>query len=121
MKKSYFKKIYIILSIFFILIIIVTTVFFLFKRYYSTYPWYNDRFVIGNTAENIEAKYGKFDRISYPLPDSEYFMLGEYCVKKGVDDFDWYLGHGKAPIDIYYRVCFDENGIARKVTIHKVA
>ena len=51
------KKIIIILVSF---ILIVVALFGVFKYFRPTHFAYNDRFIVGNTQEKIEEKYGEF-------------------------------------------------------------
>ena len=54
------KKIIIILSS---VILIVAIFICVFKYYHPTHFAYNDRFIIGNTQEKIEERYGEFYNI----------------------------------------------------------
>lgn len=119
--KEFIKKRKKVLIVLAVLLLLIATGGFIFKKCYSTYPGYNDCFIIGNTMENIQEKYGEFDRINYTRPGSEHLVIGKYCVKKGVSDWDWYLGHLNAPVDMYYCIAFDENEIAREVYVDGVA
>lgn len=84
---------------------------FVFYYYHPTHYSFNDKFVIGNTPENIETKYGEFYRadknkngeISYATymiyDDTPDFFMG-------YDDSLWY--------DIYF-----ENGTAIEVELRE--
>ena len=52
------KKIIIIVCI----VLVITASVCVFKYYHPTHYAFNDRFIIGNTYENIVEKYGEFDR-----------------------------------------------------------
>lgn len=108
MKDSYKmkKKIIIVLSI----ILIIAASVFVFKYYHPTHYSFNDRFIIGNTEENIVKKYGEFYNksktadgqtiVTYKIRDNTPELIMSY------DNSLWY--------EIYF-----EDGIATEVKLRE--
>lgn len=103
------KKKIIIISVSFIFIAVASLC--VFKYYHPTHFGYNDRFIIGNTKENIEEKYGEF----YSLHKNNN---GE--ITCGV-----YMIHGNTPEllmsyddSLFYEVYF-EQGVAVEVKLRE--
>lgn len=61
------KKLFVFLLSVLILIVIVFTGIKIFQYYHPTYYKFNDRFVIGNSIENIEERYGPLDFVGYTI------------------------------------------------------
>lgn len=94
------KKRIILLSV--SITVIITAVFggIVYHHYHPTHYLFNDKFILGNTYENIVARYGKF---SIDVPNHGYL------VKSG--------GTG-SNYPVYYMINF-ENGVASEVFIEK--
>lgn len=96
-------------------IIVAATVLFsavLIAVYWYNHPThylYEDRWIIGKTAEQIEERYGEFDRHSELITGG---FTKEYCVKPLGQNM-W----GDPVWPRYYEIYFDETGIAYKVEI----
>ncbi len=71
---------------------------------HPTHYLYNDRWIIGKSASEIEEKYGEFEK--------HFSNSSGYCVKPS--RIDWW---GDATWPEYYMIYFDENGIAYKVEV----
>ena len=72
---------------------------------HPTHCFYEDRWIIGKNADQIEQRYGEFDK---------HFGSSSkgYCVKPSTTD--WW---GDATWPEYYMVYFDESGKAYKVDV----
>lgn len=86
----------------------------IFFYYHPTHYKFNDRFILGNTRENIEEKYGKLELYAN---SGEYAMVGRYLAEKGYPDITLESFLGAPMYDRYYSIYFDENGIAQKVEL----
>ena len=102
------KKIIIISAI---VILIIATFVGVFKYYHPTHFAYNDRFIIGNTQEKIEERYGKFNGTR--TNNDGVITWGVYMIRDntpelimGYDDSLWY--------EIYF-----EDGVAVRVELRE--
>lgn len=80
--------------------------------YWYTHPThylYEDRWIIGKTADQIEQRYGSYDDNSETIYG---LLIKRYCVKPGRTD-----GWGNPIWPEYYTIFFDEDGKAYKVEI----
>lgn len=102
------KKMIIILA--FVVVIIVAFIC-VFKYYHPTHFAYNDRFIIGNTQERIEEKYGKFYSIS-KNSDLE-ITCGIYMIRDNTPE--WIMSYDNS---LWYEIYF-EDGIAVKVKLRE--
>lgn len=75
----------------------------LYASSHSTYYKYNDWWIIGKTAAEIEKRYGKFDSVHGN--DLAYLIDGFYF------EFD------PDGMDEYYHIIFDDNGFASYVFV----
>lgn len=73
---------------------------------------YEDRWIIGKTADEIIERYGEFDS-NTPLLTNGY--RGGYLVRR--DSTDWWGDH---IYPMFYHIYFDENGIAYKVSLKEM-
>ena len=92
-------------------VLIVVAFICIFKYYHPTHYAYNDRFIIGNTQEKIEEKYGKFDGAR--TNNDGVITYGVYMIRDntpelimGYDDSLWY--------EIYF-----ENSVAVEVKLRE--
>ncbi len=83
----------------------------IFRHYHPTYYKFNDRFILGNTEENIVEKYGVFSKTH--CNKAGEMTCGVYMIRDNTpelimsyDDSLWY--------EIYF-----ENGIAVKVRLQE--
>jgi len=82
-----------------------------FKHYHPTHYAYNDRFIIGNTYENIVKKYGEFFRIE----KNNYgeISCGVYKIRDNTPE--WIMGYDDS---LWYEIYF-KDGIAVKVKLRE--
>lgn len=101
------KKIIIILTSVVLIIVALISV---FKYYHPTHFLYNDKFIIGNTQEKIEEKYGEFNRTR--TNNDGKIIYGVYMIRDNTpelimsyDDSLWYEIHFKngAAVDVKLR------------------
>lgn len=85
------------------IVIILIAVFLLYVSSHSTYYKYNDWWIIGKTADEIEARYGEFDEVHGE--QASYLIEGFYF------EFD------PDGMDEYYYIVFDNKGIAKYVFV----
>jgi hypothetical protein len=92
-------------------VLLIVALICVFKYYHPTHFAYNDRFIIGNTQEKIESKYGTFYR-AHKNGDGE-ITCGIYMI------------HGNTPElimsyddSLFYEIYF-ENGVAVKVQLRE--
>lgn len=107
------KKRFIILAI--VLIVFITVGMLWIKHFCATHPThyrFNDEFVIGSTADEIQDRYGDFDRYGL-IPSKTWKMTtaGVYNIQKRID-YGFFC-----QIDKYYIIYFDENGIAVDISL----
>lgn len=92
--------------------IIAVLTFTLIGVYWHNHPThylYEDRWVIGKNADQIEQRYGSYDINWETIYGS---LIKGYCVKPSTTD--WW---GDATWPEYYMIYFDENGKAYKVDV----
>lgn len=89
------------LTIAFALIIIIIGI---YVYFHPTHYKYNDRFVIGNTYEEIQDRYGVFSHVLYYYGNGK-LSTGAYYVGERYD------------LPEFYIIEFDEDGIAYKVEV----
>ena len=117
---SFIKKHKVIFIILLFLILIGLTLFLSIKIFQYNHPThykFNDRFIIGNTIENIEAEYGPLDFKGYTL---DGLKVGRYLAEKGTASF-WAQVMGDSDVDVYYYIYFDVEGIAKEVYLGRIA
>lgn len=102
------KKIIIILSSVVLLVVAFICV---FKYYHPTHFAYNDRFIIGNTQEKIEEKYGEFYNIH--KNDNGEITCGTYMIRDNTPE--WIMGYDDS---LWYEIYF-EDGVAVKVQLRE--
>ncbi len=105
MKTASFTKKIIVIAVLSILIVL--------SSYWYTHPTHYrfcDKFIIGNTADKIEEKYGKFSR-TFKNDATGEISTSAYLVKKADYSFK---GSGTPQ---FYIISFDENDIAYKVSL----
>ena len=102
------KKIIIILAI---VILIIATFVGIFKYYHPTHFAYNDRFIIGNTQENIEEKYGEF--YGTQKNDNDEITCGIYMIRDNTPE--WIMSYDNS---LWYEIYF-EDGVAVKVKLRE--
>lgn len=85
----------------------------IFQYYHPTYYKFNDRFIIGNSIENIEDRYGPLEFAGYT---SDGLKIGRYFADEGVPDID-IASLWSPTYDLWYDIYFDENHIAQKVSL----
>lgn len=113
------KKLFVFLLSVLILIVMVFTGIKIFQYYHPTYYKFNDRFVIGNSIENIEERYGPLDFVGYT---SDGLKTMRYFAEEGSPAFFhisvfWHPAY----TTWYYYIYFDENDIAQKVELKEFA
>ena len=98
------KKVIAVTAITVIIILVIALISFYWYNH-PTHYLYEDRWIIGKKADQIEQRYGEFDK---------HFGSSSkgYCVKKSATD--WW---GDATWPEYYMIYFDENEKAYKVEI----
>ena len=82
-----------------------------FKYYHPTHFAYNDRFIIGNTQDNIVEKYGEFYGIH--TNDDGEISCGTYMIRDNTPDL--IMSYDES---LWYEIYF-ENGVAVKVTLRE--
>lgn len=102
------KKIIIIAAIVIFIIVAFVGV---FKYYHPTHFAYNDRFIIGNTQEKIEEKYGEFSGVR-KNNDSE-ITCGIYMIRDNTPEL--IMGYDNS---LWYEIYFEE-GVAVKVKLRE--
>lgn len=102
------KKMIIILSS---VILIVAIFICVFKYYYPTHFAYNDRFIIGNTQEKIEERYGEFYNIH--KNDNGEITCGIYMIHDNTPELIMSYDNS-----LWYEIYF-EDGIALKVELRE--
>ena len=109
MKSKFLNKkiIFILIYTHIILLLLIAV----YWYYHPTHYKFNDRFIIGKTAEKIIEKYGEFSKSQYNKEDE--ITYGTYKIRDNTpeyimsyDDSLWY--------EIYF-----ENGIAVKVRLQE--
>lgn len=85
----------------------------IFQYYHPTYYKYNDRFIIGNSIENIEDRYGPLQFEGYT---TDGLRVGRYFADEGVPDID-IAALWRPTYDLYYYIYFNADGIAQKVDL----
>ncbi|WP_407453781.1 hypothetical protein [Methanobrevibacter sp.] len=102
------KKIIIILAS---IVLIFVAFICVFKYYHPTHFAYNDRFIIGNTQEKIEEKYGEFNgtRIN---SDGE-ITYGVYMIRDNTPE--WIMSYDDS---LWYEIYF-EGGVAVNVKLRE--
>ena len=83
----------------------------IFKYYHPTHFAYNDRFIIGNTQEKIEEKYGGFTE-TRTNKDGE-ITYGVYMIRDNTPE--WIMGYDDS---LWYEIYF-ENGVAVAVRLRE--
>ena len=89
----------------------------IFKYSHPTHYKFNDRFIVGNTIENIEAEYGPLKSVGNTL---DGLKVGRYLAEKGTASFGA-QAMGYSDVDVYYYIYFDSSGIAEKVRLKRIA
>ena len=79
--------------------------------HHPTHYKYNDRFIVGNTEENITERYGAFSKTA--MDESGETVFGAYMVKD--DSAELVMSYDDS---IWYEICF-EDGIAVTVELQK--
>ena len=102
------RKIFVILAS---CIIIAVAFVCIFKYYHPTHYAYNDRFIIGNTQEKIEEKYGGFTE-TRTNKDGE-ITYGVYMIRDNTPE--WIMGYDDS---LWYEIYF-ENGVAVEVRLRE--
>jgi len=102
------RKIFVILAS---CIIIIVAFVCIFKYYHPTHFAYNDRFIIGNTQEKIEEKYGGFTE-TRTNKDGET-TYGVYMIRDNTPE--WIMGYDDS---LWYEIYF-ENGVAVEVRLRE--
>ena len=102
-------------KIIFVLAIILFIV--LFATSHSTSLKYNDWWIVGNSIQNVEQRYGKFDRTYYGVYDGTFNENG--------DIVGYYLYEDNSPImpshnPMYYWIKYNSDGIVEKVYVDTV-
>ena len=92
-----------------ILIIVVSIC--IFNYYHPTHFAFNDRFIIGNSQEKIEEKYGEFNDV-YKNDNGE-ITWGIYMIRDNTPDL--IMGYDNS---LWYEIYFEE-GIAVKVQLRE--
>ena len=82
-----------------------------FKYYHPTHFAYNDRFIIGNTQEKIEEKYGEFNG-TRTNNDGE-IAYGVYMIDDNMPE--WIMSYDDS---LWYEIYFD-NGVAVEVKLRE--
>lgn len=108
MKKKIIIPVVITISI---LVLFVGGFMVIFKYYHPTHFKYNDRFIIGNTEQEIIQKYGEFDRIS--KNNDNKTVKGTYMIRD--DTPELIMGYDNS---LWYNIIF-ENGIAVNVYLQE--
>ncbi|MBQ2676730.1 MAG: hypothetical protein IJF54_04960 [Clostridia bacterium] len=107
MKK---RNIIILISVLSALVLLISGIM-VYKHFHSISYKYNDRFVLGNTIENIKDKYGEFDiLLSYNGDNHDEVHIAGYIIR------EQYKGLLHYNNDEYYMIHF-EDGIAVKVSM----
>ena len=120
LSMSFIKKHKVIFIILLFLILIGLTLFLSIKIFQYNHPThykFNDRFIIGNTIENIEAEYGPLEFEGYTL---DGLKIGRYLAEKGTANFGAQV-MGYSDSDVYYYIFFDNAGIAEKIRLIRIA
>ena len=81
----------------------------IFWYFHPTHPHFNDRFVIGNTAEAIIERYGKFSKTDWN--DDGEFCYAAYMIHD--DTPEWVMGYDNS---MWYEMYF-EDGVVTKVRV----
>ena len=102
------KRTIIILAI---IVLIVATFICVFKYYHPTHFAYNDRFIIGNTQEKIEEKYGEFTGTH--RNNNGNITYGVYMIRDNTPE--WIMSYDDS---LWYEIYF-ENGIAIEVKLRE--
>ncbi len=68
---------------------------------------FSSELFIGKSADEIQSEYGKFDKYYREWSENKYTDTGFYYIYQKEYSYDIYL-------NVYYRISFDENGIAYK-------
>ena len=82
---------------------------------HSTYYKYNDRFILGNTAENVVARYGEFDFKAKPQENGRKGYSGYYIEPYFYWDIFLFDSYSEA-----YCIFWNEDGEAYDVAICKI-
>lgn len=82
-----------------------------FLYFHPTHYAYNDRFILGNTQENIVARYGQFYTV-FRNADGEV-ACGCYMIHD--DTPEWIMGYDNS---LWYEIRF-ENGVAVEVRLRE--
>ena len=83
----------------------------MFRYYHPTHYQYNDRFIIGNTVDNIIEKYGEFSKVRYN--DAGEMVYGTYMIRDNTPE--WIMGYDDS---LWYEIYFEE-GIAVMVRLQE--
>ena len=92
-------------------VLIVVAFICVFKYYHPTHFAYNDRFIIGNTQEKIEEKYGEFYCVR--KNDNGRITRGIYMIRDNAPE--WIMSYDDS---LWYEIYF-EDGVAVKVELRE--
>jgi hypothetical protein len=110
-RKSTKKQIITLFSVIASALLIVVTAVSLFKYNYPTHYPYKDREIIGNTPEEIEAKYGEF--WSQSMDDSGTVTFAKYMIQENTPE--WIMSYDNS---IWYHIYF-RDGVAVRVELQE--
>ena len=90
------------------ILLLMVTIISVMSYYASRVHWkYNDKWIIGQTKEEIIERYGEFDR-DFSNTYKGYFLYR---------DDKSFMGLSGNGVNMYYYIIFDENDIAIKVYV----
>ena len=93
------------------LVILLSTLMLTFFYYHPTHYKYNDRFVIGNTADKITEKYGEFSQVRRS-EDGE-LTCGIYMIRDNTPEMIMSYDNS-----LWYEIYF-QDGIAVSITLQE--
>ena len=109
MKKN--KGMVIVFSAILVLILGIIVSGNVFRYYHPTHYKFNDKFVIDNTLENIEERYGPLEFQGYT---TDGLKVGRYLAEESSPKTDLF---GHPSYDVWYCIYFNEDDIAQKVSL----
>ena len=109
MKSKFLNKKIIFILIYTLIILLLLIA--VYWYYHPTHYKFNDRFIIGKTAEKIIQKYGEFSKSQYNKEDE--ITYGAYMIRDNTPEF--IMGYDDS---LWYEVYF-KNGIAEKVELRE--